>query len=333
MSRRAKEGAFRAEFIKTCKRFAKAAEQSLPRTGPGRKPEIPDWVLAVMIITAVTARKKTKLAQWSYWRDRAAEFSEWSDGCRLPGRSTFFERYARLDALCREALRLQGNAAVRHRWADASCVAVDMCLIAARGRRRSSRARGPVPRGVDGDATWGYSKHHGWVRGYSFEVVTTAPKQGAVWPLLASVDVASRSEQVSFVEKVPQLPESTRHVLADSGYDSNNVGENVESPLPGRRTRRRFLCPEIRRPNVGRKPKKKWPRTIARQESRRRRDARRKYFQSRAGKSLYARRRTCIEPFNSRIKDLSSSAVRHGCGDWRTIGPLSSPPSSPIKPS
>lgn len=304
MSRRVKEGALRAEFIESCKRFAKAAEGALPRTGPGRRPEIPDWVLAVMIMTAVAALKKSKWAQWRYWRDQAAAFAEWAEGFRLPGRSTFFARYRRLAALYSEALRRQGEHAVRNGWADAGCVAVDKSLVAARGRRRSSLARGPTPRGVDGDATWGYSKHHGWVRGYAFEVVATAPEKGAIWPLLASVDTASRSEQRSFVEKIPLLPESTRDVLADGGYDSNAVGESVEYDAAGRRTGRRLYCPPIRRRNVGRKRRKNWPQTRTRRESRRRRELRRKRFHSPTGKRLYARRKICIEPFHARLKDL-----------------------------
>jgi hypothetical protein len=312
MSRRARDGALQTEIIETCKRFAQAAERSLPRTGPGRRPEIPDWVLAVMIMTAVSARQKSKWSQWRYWRRRAEEFAAWAEGHRLPSRSTFYERYPRMHVFCREAVRLQGIAAVRAGWADAGCVAVDKSLVAARGRRRSSRAQGRVSRGVDGDATWSYSQHHGWVRGYAYEVVTTAAKRGAAWPLLASVDTASRSEQRSFAEKISQLPATARYVLADAGYDSNALGEAIEWNACGRRTGRRFLCPEVRRPNVGRRRRKNWPQTVARRESRRRRDGRRRRLQSPTGRRLYARRKTCIEPFNARLKDL----FELGRGTW-----------------
>ena len=41
---------------------------------------------------------------------------------------------------------------------------------------------------ADLEATWTYSSYHGWVLGYSYEVVVTAGKNGPVWPLLASAD-------------------------------------------------------------------------------------------------------------------------------------------------
>ena len=36
------------------------AEHECPRTGRGRKPEIPDWVIAVLIMIVVVKKKKTK---------------------------------------------------------------------------------------------------------------------------------------------------------------------------------------------------------------------------------------------------------------------------------
>ena len=185
-------------------------------------------------------------------------------------------------------------------------MAADKSLIAGRGRCWSSRARrrGTVPRGVDPETTWGCSKHDGWVQGYSYEVVTTAAKHGPVWPLLASVDTASASEQRSFADKIHQLPPQTRHVLADAGYDSNALAEMIEWDAAGRRTNRRFLCPQIARPNVGRPRKRSSRETKARQRHRRLRTARRQYYESRHGRRLYARRKVRVEPFNAHLKHL-----------------------------
>ena len=44
--------------------------------------------------------------------------------------------------------------------------------------------------------------------------------------------------------------------------------------------------------------------TLIRQQRRQRRAERRKYFQSRRGRRLYARRKTSVEPFNSHLKGL-----------------------------
>jgi hypothetical protein len=285
------------------------AERECPRTGPGRKPEIPDWVLAVMIVTGVLMRKKTKSAQYRWWCQHQAEFARWLPGQRLPARSTFFDRYRRAErlyALYGVAVRQQGNQAIRRGWAKAGCVATDKSLIAGQGRRWWPRQRrqNKVPRGIDRDTTWGYSKHDGWVQGYSYEVVVSAGKKGPIWPFLVSVDTASRSEQRSFAQKVSQLPKSTRHVLADAGYDSNALAEQIEWDGRGRRTGRRFLCPEVPRPNVGRRRQAGSRETLARQEHRRLRNARCAYFKSPEGRCLYARRKTRAEPFNAQFKRL-----------------------------
>ena len=304
MLRCAKDGALRAELIESCKRFCREAERRCPRTGPGRKPEIPAWVLAVMIMVAVLARRKSKLAQWRYWRRRGEDFAAWSEGSRLPGCSTFYDRYPSVYVVYATALRLQAEEAIRRGWAEVECVAVDKSLIAGRGRRWSARGRRRrhVPRGVDAQATWGFAQHRGWVQGYAYEVVVSAPSCGVVWPLSASVDTASRSEHRSFAEKIPQLPPGVRYVLADAGYDSNALGEAVEE---NRRTpRRRFLCPQIRRPNVGRPRRVDWKRSRARLRSSRARRRRSAWLRSARGRRLYRRRKTRIEPFHARFKQL-----------------------------
>jgi hypothetical protein len=194
-----------------------------------------------------------------------------------------------------------GTHAVRRGWADARSVAIDKSLVRARGKKRPYRRKGAV-RGVDPDAAWGYGDHDGWVFGYSYEVVVSAGKQGVEWPLAASVDVASRSEQRSCLEKLEQLPPVTKYVLADSGYDSNAVGEAVEWKPDGRPTGRRFVCPQIQRPQVGRVRQPGSRETRQRQQHRRLRDARRKFNQSAHGRRLYRRRKVTVEPFNSRFK-------------------------------
>ena len=62
--------------------------------------------------------------------------------------------------------------------------------------------------GVDGDATWSYSEHDHWTFGYAYEVAVSAGKNGVLWPLLASFDTASRSEQKSCLAKIEQFPQT-----------------------------------------------------------------------------------------------------------------------------
>jgi hypothetical protein len=264
---------------------------------------VPDWLVATMVVIGVMHRKKTREAQYAFWKARAAQFQSCFPGQRLLSRSQFYVRARGSAQLLQTVIQQLGTHAVQRGWADARSVAVDKSLVAARGRRRSLRTT-HVPRGSDPDATWGYSEHDGWVFGFAYEVIVSAGKRGALWPLSASVDTASRSEQKTCLDKLRRLPRRTRYVLADAAYDSNAVGEAVEWTADGRRTGRRFLCPEIPRPQVG-KPRQAHSReTRQRQQHRRLRDARRAFRQSARGRSLYRRRSVTVEPFNSHFKHV-----------------------------
>ena len=305
MPQRATEGALLDDLVAMSIPVCQAAQRECPRQGPGRKPIVPEWVIAVMIMVAVMLKKKTKSAQYVWWREHAADFARWLPGQPFPGRSTFFDRYRRVHRLYRQAVRLQGRQAIDQGWANAQCVAGDKSLVAGQGPRwnASERQNGQVPRGADMDTAWGFCTHDGWVQGYSFEVVVTAAAQGVVWPLAASVDTASRSEQKTILDKIAELPEQTAFVLLDSGYDSNAVGEAVEGKGK-QRTGRRLLCPEVPRPNT-RRPRQPHNReTRKRQHHRRLRDGRRRFFQTPRGRALYARRKTSVEPFHAQLKHL-----------------------------
>jgi len=305
MSKRAKDGPLLDQLVAMSIPVCQEAESGCPRQGPGRKPIIPDWVIAVMIMVAIMLKKKTKSAQFVWWREHAADFDRWFPEQALPARTTFFDRYRRVHRLYRQAIALQGQYAVKQGWADATCVAGDKSLIAGLGPRwnTADREHDRLPHGVDVDTTWGYCVHDGWVQGYSFEVVVTAPADGVVWPLLASADTASRSEQKTILDKIGELPDQTEYVLLDSGYDSNAVGEAVEGDGE-QRNGRRCLCPPVPRPNTKKQRQPHNRETRKRQHHRRLRDGRRKFFESRRGRKLYGRRKTSVEPFHAQLKHL-----------------------------
>ena len=179
------------------------AERLAPRTGPGAKPVIPDWVLGGLIMIALLHKKKTKSAQYRYLQQRRAQVATWLGDLHFPSRATYFRRYRRAQQLYHEAIRLQGLAAIDDGLVDPQCVAVDKSLIAAPGPpwHVADRQAGKVPAGVDVTATWGYSEHDGWVFGYSFEVVVAATPGTLVFPLLASADTASAT-----LQKKPGIP-------------------------------------------------------------------------------------------------------------------------------
>jgi len=306
MGKRATVGACLASLVKMAVPLCQQAERVCPRTGPGRKPEIADWVLAVLIMVAVVKRKKSKSAQYRFLDEHRRELAELLDTDQFPARSTYFDRYRRAHRLFQCAIKLQGQKAIAEGIIDAADVAADKSLMAARGPlwHKSDRKKNRIPkglRGVDRDSAWGCSKHDGWVQGYSFEVVVSATKNSPVFPLLASADTASAKETTTFDQKIDDLPEATKNVSADSGYDSNHIAERIEYSAEGKRTGRRFLCPENKR---GSKNKSGRQLVQPRDESHRRRLARRQFYRSRRGKVIYRRRSQTVEPFNEWFKSL-----------------------------
>jgi hypothetical protein len=294
-----------AELVKLALPSLRTAERATPRTGPGDKPAIPDWLMAGLIMIVLLKRKKTKSSQYRFLVEHQAEVAGWLSDERFPSRATYFRRYRRAHCLYRAAIRVQGEQAITEGVANAQDVAVDKSLIAALGPpwHQQDRKDEHVPSGVDCQATWGYSEHTDWVYGYSYEVVVTATPDTIVFPLLASVAVASSSETRSFADKIDALPAQTMTVSADSGYDANHLGERVEYDDHGRRTGRRYLCPE--NPRNNKRPKTKAGGADAsRAQSRERRRQRRQFKESRRGRRIYARRKKTVEPFNQWFKSL-----------------------------
>jgi Transposase DDE domain len=308
MGTRATAGTCLQALVKMAVPLLREAEHRCPRTGPGAKPDIPDWLIGVLIMVGVLKRRKSKSAQFRFLSDpanrpRIVEAAGCDD---FPSRSTFFRRYRRAHTLLRTAIKLQGEKAIAEGVADPEVVAVDKSLIAARGPlwHKRDRQAGRIPKGlhgVDQESTWGCSQHDGWVQGYSFEVVVTATAGSTVFPLVASADTASVKETQTVREKIAALSTNTYYVLADSGYDSNEVAEQIEYDEEDRRTGCRFLCPENRR---GSKRKRKGEAPQPRDERHRRRLQRRKFLKSRKGQRLYARRGQTVEPFNDWFKGL-----------------------------
>jgi hypothetical protein len=306
MGRRASGGTSLQALIRMAVPLLQAAERQCPRTGPGAKPVVPDWLIGALIMVAVLKRKKSKSAQYRFLStpQQRREIAAAIGRDDFLSRSGFFRRYQRAHKLFREAIRLQGRSAIAEGVTDARQVAVDKSLIAGRGPawHKRDRQRGKIPAGVDRDSTWGYSEHDGWVQGYSYEVVVSATPEATVFPLDASVATASCSETRSFAEKIDALPPSTEIVSADSGYDANALAERVEYNADGRRTGRRFLCPENPR---NRRPKRKpGGADAARAGSRELRRRRKQFLESPRGRRIYARRKKTVEPFNQWFKSL-----------------------------
>jgi len=320
---RAKEGTALVALVKLAIPLCQQAEHACPRTGPGRKPVIPDWVMAVLIIVAVLKQRKTKSAQYRYLRTQRTPLLTCLGTDRFPSRSTYFDRYRRAWHLYEHAIHLAGNRAVRGGLAEAKSVAVDQSVVRARGPCWNKRqlARKRLPHGADREATWTYSNYHGWILGYSYEVLVSAGKNGPVWPLLASAGPASWQPARTFPDKIAHLPKATRHVLGDAGYDSNEHAEAIEWNAHGQPTGRHFLCPQIYRRGEHRRPSAPRVEKGVRRLHRQRRDQRRRYFQQPHAQRLYQRRSQTVEPFNDWLKsrfDLHDRAWHRGLDNNRT---------------
>lgn len=324
MGKYAKEGMGIGELVKMAVPICQQAERECPRTGPGRRPEIPDWVMTVLILVVVAKRRKTKSAQYRFLKAHQKELSRCLGISRFPARSTYFDRYSRTYGLMQYALRIQTLQEAEAGHIELGCVAVDKSLIPTCGAKWANyqRLKGRLPAGADIEAAWTFSPHHGWVLGYGYEVVVTAQRQGIVWPIIASVEPANVSERQTFPRKIDQLPPQIRYVLADKGYDSEDVATAVEStPRAGRsRRRRRFVCPLQERHNVG-QAKQTWNQTHRRRQRRERRHARRLYMQTKFARQLFSRRSRTVEPFNEWFKslfELNEKVWHRGLGNNRT---------------
>src|SRR5579872_5618200 len=204
MGTRAKGGTCLATLVRMAIPLCQQAERQCPRTGPGKPPDYPDWMMAVLIMVAVLERKKTKSSQYRFLSEHRRDLQTWL-GLTPPVRSTYFERYRQAHRLFRVAITLQGQKAIDEQVIDSKVAAVDKSLVAACGPlwHKRDRQQNRIPsglHGVDRDSTWSYSQHDGWVQGYSFEVLVSARIGSTVLPLSASVQTASAKETQTFAD-------------------------------------------------------------------------------------------------------------------------------------
>lgn len=301
MSWRATEGTALLALVRDAIGLLKQVSPRPSARPPGRPVVYPDWLLAAMILVGLLKKKKAKSAQWEYWRQHQRLFQTLFANESFPGKSCYSDRYRKAHRVLQKVIVHVGRDAVKRKWADARCVAADKSLVRARGnpkhRQRSSK-------GVDLQAGWAKSPHHGWVWGYGVHMIATAPKPGeVVWPLAASLEPGHHSESAVLRGSIDRFPSEVRYGLFDAGFDSNALAEQFEDSAPAR-SRRRFLCPEIPRPNVGKPRKNKHSCSRERRYHAQRRQERRCFRTSPWGKKLYRRRKVTIEPLHERIKTL-----------------------------
>ena len=158
--------------------------------------------------------------------------------------------------------------------------------------------KGVAPRsGIDTDARWGYSHTKGWIFGYKLHLTsTTAAAAGdLIVPLTADVTTAnvqdnqmhvtltssSSSSPSSPSSSVFSLP-SVLHMVADPGYDDNNLYEHSKKTLGID-----LVCPVERYESTS----KKRLELVC-------------FYKSGLGQSIYDRRGISVEPLIEHIKSV-----------------------------
>ena len=304
MDRPAKDGRHLADLVLMAIPLCKAAQAKVIRRGPGRPPVYEEWQIAMLIFVAILQRRKSKSSQWNFLSQHQPLLMEVLQLTRFPTRSTYFERYRRAWPVYEKAVELQGKKALQEHVSRARVIAVDKSLIAARGPQwhKWDQKEGIIPPATDTGAAWSRNGCKEWVFGYSYEVVVCATANCVVFPLLASVDQASRNEQRSVAGKIPLLPPSVRYGLFDGGYDNNQRAQEMEYSHSGKRNGRRYVCPLQAR--CGNRAVGKAIQKGKRERGRLRRLERHRFYNSKWGRALYARRKKTVEPFNQWFKNL-----------------------------
>jgi len=322
MDRPAKDGSHLVDLVQMAIAQCQAAQAACSRRGPGRPPVYEDWQIAVLIVVAISHKRKSKSSQWNFIIQHRSLLLELLKLARLPTRSTYFKRYQQIGPLYEKAIELQGKKALQEHVSRARVIAADKSLIPARGPQWDVWEQKKAERlpGTDTAAGWGCSSHDGWLWSYSYEVVVCATAKQVVFPLLASVHQGNSNEQRSLAGKIPLLPKSARYGLFDSGYDNNQRAEEMEYSRSGKRTGRRYLCPlqaRCGKPAVGKTIQKG-----KRERGRLRRLERQRFYNSRWGRNLYSRRKKTVEPFNQWFKhlfELEDQVWHRGLDNNRTM--------------
>lgn len=149
---------------------------------------------------------------------------------RFPCRRTWKRRLETLPASLPDKIAFLGRFLVEQLQPFARsgrAVAIDSTLLRAFGGfvwHKKDKAAGVVPHsGIDIEAGWTKSGHHGWVYGWKLHLVATC---GPVWiPLAAQLSPANQADNLHAPALMSQLPTQVRFLLGDTHYNAPQVKE------------------------------------------------------------------------------------------------------------
>jgi len=203
---------------------------------------------------------------------------------RIPDRRTFDRRFKGFGEILTLCIAQAAQTFLKEVLIEIKTVAIDSTLFAAKGRiwHQKDLKRGIIPCGnIDTDARWGKSRTKGWIFGYAAHAIVSTGE--IVLPLGVDLVPANVPDGKMYGTLFSFLPQATRFVAADAGYDDKSLRRISE------RGRKRLISPlrNYKNPSSERKEEAK-------------------FFFSKKGQAIYKKRATTIEPFFGQIKDIFS---------------------------
>ncbi len=155
------------------------------------------------------------------------------DHGRFPCRRTWERRFQTMPLTLSDQIGALGRFLVEHLEpfaAGGRAVAIDSTLLRGFGGyvwHKKDRLAGVVPhRGIDVEAHWTKSGHHGWVYGWKLHIAATCAE---VWiPLAAQLTPANAADNEVAPLVLQQLPPEVRFVLGDTHYNAPKIREECQ---------------------------------------------------------------------------------------------------------
>lgn len=219
-----------------CLTWTPSGETSSPRKR-GRPPVYDQKLFLKALLIMVVLRLTTAYELWCVLQEPTEEMATLRAllTCqgRFPCRRTWERRLEQLPSTLPRQIAALGRFLVEvvDPFAHSGrAVALDSTLLRAFGGRvwhKKDKEQGVVPHsGIDTEAGWTKSGHHGWVFGWKLHLAVSC---GAIWiPLAAELTPANCADNEVAVRLVDELPLQVRFVLGDTHYNAPGVRERCE---------------------------------------------------------------------------------------------------------
>jgi hypothetical protein len=208
----------------------------------------------------------------------------------IPDRSTLSRRFKNIYDFIKAQIISLGKILINTRITKPKIISIDSTMHQACGNiwHKKHKNNNYIPdklRNIDREAEWGYSQYKGWVYGYKTHLVATSTFKGLPIPIDCEITKANPQDNTIALPLLKRLSfKITRYILADKGYDDVKLREFCESQKV------KFIV-----------PMKQYAQTKTDRISYIR------FYNSKLGQKIYARRAKTIEPLFGYIKELFST--------------------------